>query len=81
MSHYVLVLFRWSPETLFAIVTAVGIVFSVNGYDVPFETRSVCSVVLAVLALVDLAAAVCLHVLFELALLPEAALATLAFER
>lgn len=81
MSHYVLVLFRRSPETLFAVVAAVGIVFSVNGYDMAFETRSVRSVVLAVLALVDLATAVRLHVLFEFVLLPEAALATLAFER
>lgn len=81
MPNDVLVLFRRSPETLLAIVTAVGIVFSVDGYDVAFEPRSVRSVVLAVLALVDLAAAMRLHVLFEFVLVPEATLATLAFKR
>lgn len=81
MSHDMLVLFRRSPETLFAVVTPVRIVLSVNGYDVPLETRSVRSVVLAILALVDLATAVRLHVLFQFVLLPETTLATLAFER
>lgn len=38
MSHYMLVLFRRSPETLLAIVTPVWILFSVDGYDMPFET-------------------------------------------
>lgn len=81
MPHYVLVLFRRPPETLLAIVTPVRIVFSVDGYDVPFETRSVRSVVLAILALIDLATAVRLHVLLKFVLMPEPALAPLALKR
>ncbi len=81
MPHYVLVLFRRPPETLFAIVTPVWIFFSVDGYDVPFETRSVRSVVLAILTLIDLATAVRLHVLLKFVLMPESALAPLALKR
>lgn len=81
MPHYMLVLFRRPPETFFAIVTPVWIFFSVDGYDVPFETRSVRSVVLAILALIDLATAVRLHVLLKFVLMPKSTLAPLALKR
>lgn len=38
MPRNVLALFRGSTEAFSAVVTAVGIVLGVDGYDVPFET-------------------------------------------
>lgn len=80
MPHYVLVLFGGPSETLLAVVTPVRVVLSVDGYDVAFETRRVCCVVLTVLTLVDFAATVCFHVFLEFGLLPKAPLAPFALK-
>lgn len=37
MPHYVLVLFRRSPEPLLAVLTAVRVVFRMNGNNMPFK--------------------------------------------
>lgn len=63
MPGYVLALFRRPPKTLGAVVAAVGVVLGVNGNDVAFEARSVCTVIFTILALVNFSTAVCLHVL------------------
>lgn len=81
MSHYVLVLFRRSAEALLAVLTPVRIVFRVDGDDVPFKARGVCSAILTVLTLVHLPATVCLHMLFKLILLPKSLSTSLTPER
>lgn len=80
MPHYMLIFFRRPSESLFAEFAAVRVVLGVYGDDVAFEAGRVRRAVLAVLALVDLFAAVSLHVLFELQLQPEAAFAFFALE-
>lgn len=81
MAHYVLILFGGSPKTLLAVVTPMWVVLSVDGDYVAFETRGVRCVILTVLALVDFAATVSLHVFLEFVLLPEATLAAFALKR
>lgn len=78
--HYVLVLLGGPAEALLAVVAAMRVVLGVYGDDVALEARGVRGVILAVLALVDLAAAVRLHVLLQLQLEAEAAPAALALE-
>lgn len=78
MFQCVLVLFRWPAEAFFAVVAAMGVVFGVDGDDVTFKTRSVCSIVLAILTLVNLLTTVSFHVLFQFSLLPEAFTAAFA---
>lgn len=80
MPGYVLALLRGPPKALGAVVAAVGVVLCVNGDDVAFEAGSVRTVVLAVLALINLSAAVRLHVLLQLGGLPEASPAALALK-
>lgn len=46
-----------------------------------FEARSVCTVILTILALINLSTTVCLHVLLQLSGLPEASPAALALKR
>lgn len=81
MAHYVLVLFRGPSKALLAVVAPMWVVLSVDGDYVAFETRGVRRVILTVLALVDFAAAVSLHVFLEFVLLPEATLAAFALKR
>lgn len=81
MPGYVLALLRRPPKALGAVVAAVGIVLGVNGDDVAFEARSVRTVILTILALINLSTTVCLHVLLQLSGLPEASPAALALKR
>lgn len=81
MSGYVLALLRRPPKALGAVVTAVWIVLSVNRDNVAFEARSVRTVILTILALINLSTTVCLHVLLQLSGLPEASPAALALKR
>lgn len=78
---YVLALLRRPPEALGAVVTAVRVVLSVNRDNVAFEARSVRTVVLTILALINLSTAVRLHVLLQLGRLPEASPAPFALKR
>lgn len=57
-----------------------GVVLCVNRDDVAFEARGVRTVILAILALINLPTAVCLHVLLQLSRLPEASSAALALK-
>lgn len=57
-----------------------GVVLGVNGDDVAFEAGSVRTVILTILALINLPTAVCLHVLLQLGWLPEASPAALALK-
>lgn len=81
MAHYVLILFRGPSKTLLAVVTPMWVVLSVNGDYVALETRGVRRIILTVLALVDFAATVSLHVFLEFVLLPEATLAAFTLKR
>lgn len=78
MFHCVLVLFRGPAEAFFAVVAAMGVVFGVDGDDMTFKTRSVRSIVLAVLTLVNFLTTVGFHVLFQFSLLPKALTAAFA---
>lgn len=80
MPRNVLALFRGPTEAFSAVVTTVGIVLGVDGYDVPFETGSVRGAVLTVLALVHFPSTVGLHVLLQFQLMPEAPSTALALE-
>lgn len=80
MPGYVLALLRRPPKALGAVVAAVGIVFSVNGDNMALEARSVRTVVLTILALINLSTTVCLHVLLQLSRLPEPSPAALALK-
>lgn len=80
MPGYVLALLRRPPKALGAVVAAVGVVLGVNGDDVAFEARSVRTVILTILALINLSTTVCLHVLLQLSGLPEASPAALALK-
>lgn len=81
MSSYVLALLRRPPKALGAVVTAVRVVLSVNGDNVAFEARSVRTVILAILALINLSTTVRFHVLLQLGRLPKASPAALALKR
>lgn len=81
MAHYVLILFRGPSKTLLAVITPMWVVLSVDGDYMAFETRGICCIILTVLALVDFAATVSLHMFLEFVLLPEATLAAFALKR
>lgn len=57
------------------------IVFRVYRYDVPLETRCVCSAVLTILALIHFPSAVGLHMFLQFHLLPKSPLASFALKR
>lgn len=80
MPGYVLALLRRPPKALGAVVAAVGVVLGVNGDDMAFEARSVRTVILTILALINLSTTVCLHVLLQLSGLSEASPAPLALK-
>lgn len=80
MPGYVLALLRRPPKALGAVVAAVGVVLGVNGDNVAFEAGSVRTVVLTILALINLSTTVRLHVLLQLGGLPEASPAALALK-
>lgn len=80
MPGYVLALLRRPSKALGAVVAAVGVVLGVNGDDVALEARSVRTVVLTILALINLSTTVRLHVLLQLSGLPEASPAALALK-
>lgn len=52
VSHNVLVFLRRSPEALRTVLTAMRIVFSVNGNDVSLKSRRISSAVVAILTLI-----------------------------
>lgn len=52
VSHNVLVFLRRPPEALRAVLTAVRIVFSMDGNNVSFEARRVSRAVVAILTLI-----------------------------
>lgn len=81
MAHYMLILFRGPSKTLLAVVTPMWVVLSVDGDYVAFETRGIRCIILTVLALIDFAATVSLHMFLEFVLLPEATLAAFALKR
>lgn len=56
------------------------VVLGVNRDDMAFETRSVRTVILTILALINLSTTVCLHVLLQLGWLPKTSPASLAFK-
>lgn len=80
MPCYVLALLRRPPKALGAVVAAVGVVLGVNGDDMAFEARSVRTVILTILALINLSTTVCLHVLLQLSGLSETSPAPLALK-
>lgn len=80
MPGYVLAFLRRPPKALGAVVASVGVVLGVNGDDVSFEARSVRTVILTILALINLSTTMCLHVFLQLGGLPEASPAALALE-
>lgn len=80
MPGYVLALLRRPPEALGAVVTAMRVVLSVNGDNVTFEARGVRTVILTILALINLSTTVRLHVLLQLSRLPEASPTALALK-
>lgn len=57
-----------------------GVVLGVNGDNMAFEARSVRTVILTILALINFSTTVCLHVLLQLSGLPEASPAALALK-
>lgn len=77
---YVLALLRRPPKALGAVVAAVGVVLGVNGDNVAFETRSVRTVILTILALINFSTTVCLHVLLQLSGLSETSPTALALK-
>lgn len=52
VSHNVLVFLRRSPEALGAVLTAMRIVFSMNGNDVSLKARRISRAVVAILTLI-----------------------------
>lgn len=80
MPGYVLAFLRGPPKALGAVVAAVRVVLGVNGDDMALEARSVRTVILTILALINFSTAVRLHVLLQLSGLPEASPAALALK-
>lgn len=80
MPGYVLAFLRRPPKALGAVVAAVGVVLGVNGDHMTFEARSVRTVILTILALINFSTTVRLHMFLQLSRLSEASPASLALE-